>query len=328
MRASRLLSILMTLQARERVTAQALAHECEVSLRTIYRDIDALSAAGVPVYSERGPEGGYRLLDGYRTRLNGLSAQEIEALFLAAFAGPISELGLGVAVAQARTKLIAALPSNLRRSAEQMNRTFHFDAAAWFGETELPQHLPMVAAAVRNRNAVRIRYQSWTAETERTIKPLGIVLKTGTWYLVARRRGETRTYRISRILDLSILDAPFEPPPDFDLAAYWHQSTEQLEARLYRQVAVLRASPQGIELLKAYTPPFVRQRLEFGAQADDGWQIVKLPVQGDPMELLAFGKEIEVLEPPELRLRMREMAASMLGLYEKETPVRDYPRPR
>ncbi|MGF6904476.1 helix-turn-helix transcriptional regulator [Paraburkholderia sp. GAS348] len=134
MRASRLLSILMTLQARGRVSAQSLADECAVSLRTIYRDIDALSAAGVPVQSERGAEGGYRLLDGYRTRLNGLSSQEAEALFLAGLPGPVQALGLGAVMAGAQTKLLAALPVELRSTAERMRSRFHLDAPAWFAD--------------------------------------------------------------------------------------------------------------------------------------------------------------------------------------------------
>src|SRR5277367_3740596 len=148
MRASRLLSILTTLQARGRVTAGALAEACEVSLRTIYRDIDALSAAGIPVYSERGSTGGYRLLDGYRTHLNGLSAKEAEALFMSGLAGPAADLGIGAVMAAAQNKLLSAMPTELRAGAEQMRARFHFDAPAWFAQGERPKHLPLVADAV------------------------------------------------------------------------------------------------------------------------------------------------------------------------------------
>src|SRR5581483_9955258 len=156
MRASRLLSILTTLQARGRITAPELAEACEVSVRTIYRDIDALGAAGIPVYSERGAEGGYRLLDGYRVRLNGLSAKEAEALFLTGLSGPAADLGLGAVMTAAQTKLLAALPQDLRASAERMRNRFHLDAPAWFAEAERPIHLTTIADAVWRQKAVQM----------------------------------------------------------------------------------------------------------------------------------------------------------------------------
>jgi predicted DNA-binding transcriptional regulator YafY len=163
MRASRLLSILTTLQARGQVTAPELAEACEVSVRTIYRDIDALAAAGIPVYADRGAEGGYRLLDGYRVRLNGLSQPEAEALFMTGLPGPAAALGLEPAMLAAQTKLMAALPANLRPNAGRMQQRFHLDAPSWLGEAEQPKHLR--AIAVRSaRKPIEIRYQSWRAE--------------------------------------------------------------------------------------------------------------------------------------------------------------------
>src|SRR6201996_2275504 len=148
MRASRLLTILMSLQARGRVTARELAEECEVAVRTIYRDIDALSLAGVPVYADRGPDGGYRLLDGYKTRVNGLSPQEAEALFLGGLPGPAAELGLGGVMAAAQLKLLTALPTELRRSAETLRARFHLDAPGWFNQADEVPYLPQIADAV------------------------------------------------------------------------------------------------------------------------------------------------------------------------------------
>ncbi len=138
MRASRLLTILNVMQARGRVTAPELAAECEVSLRTVYRDIDVLSAAGIPVYSERGADGGYRLVDGYRTQLNGLSAKEAEALFMTGLSGPAADLGLGAVMAAAQNKLLSAMPAQLRAGAEQMRARFHLDAPAWFAQAGAP----------------------------------------------------------------------------------------------------------------------------------------------------------------------------------------------
>src|ERR1700730_15085117 len=190
MRASRLLTILTILQARGRVTAPELAAECEVSLRTIYRDIDGLSAAGIPVYSERGSDGGYRLLDGYRTQLNGLSAKEAEALFMTGLSGPAADLGLGTLMATAHNKLICAMPPQFRAGAEQMRARFHLDAPASFAQAEQPMHLPFVPARGWAHRLIAIRYKSWKAEKNRLGEPLGLVLKGGAWYLVGRVDGD------------------------------------------------------------------------------------------------------------------------------------------
>ena len=196
MRASRLLSILTTLQARGQVTATELADTCEVSVRTIYRDIDALAAAGIPVYADRGAEGGYRLLDGYRVRLNGLSKPEAEALFMTGLPGPAAALGLDAAMLAAQTKLMAALPANLRPNAGRMQERFHLDAPSWFGETEQPRHLRAIASALLRESLIEIRYQSWRAEKRRRVAPLGLVLKGGGWYLVRIRPYRTEDNRI------------------------------------------------------------------------------------------------------------------------------------
>lgn len=179
MRASRMLSILTTLQARGQVTAPELAEACEVSVRTIYRDIDALATSGVPVYADRGAEGGYRLLDGYRVRLNGLSQSEAGALFLGGLPGPAAALGLDAAMIAAQNKLMAALPANLREDAGRMQERFHLDAPGWFGEAEEPKHLRAIAGAALRGTLIKIRYQSWRAEKQRRVAPLGLVLKGG-----------------------------------------------------------------------------------------------------------------------------------------------------
>lgn len=319
MRASRLLSILTTLQARGHVTARALAQECEVSLRTIYRDIEALSAAGIPVYGERGSEGGYRLLDGYRVRLNGLSPREAEALFLSGLAGPAADLGLGAVMAAAQTKLLAALPQELRTSAERMRARFHLDAPGWFGEAEQPEHLSAIADALWLQQAVHIRYRSWKAEKERRVEPLGIVLKAGAWYLVGRVDGDVRTYRITRILALHRLEDRFQRPAAFDLAAYWRQATQRLEAELHPNEAIVRLTPLGATLLQALCAPYVRARLVIAPEVDaQGWREARLPI-GSPRqaaaELLRLGAEIEVVGPPELRATMAETAQVLGRLY-------------
>ena len=320
MRASRLLSILTTLQARGQATAPELAEACEVSVRTIYRDIDALAAAGIPVYSDRGAEGGYRLLDGYRVRLNGLSQPEAEALFMTGLPGPAAALGLEPAMLAAQTKLMAALPASLRPNASRMQQRFHLDAPNWFGEAEQPKHLRIIAGAVLRENPIEIRYQSWRAEKRRRVAPLGLVLKGGSWYLAGLVDGGVRTYRVARVLDCCVLEERFARPAGFDLAAYWQAATTRLEAEMHPNHATVRLSPFGIKLLKALSQPYVRTRTRIEESADaDGWRVAHVPIGTTvwhaAAELLRLGAEAEVLEPAELRNKMAELAEAMAARY-------------
>ncbi|HEV7278273.1 MAG TPA: YafY family protein [Devosiaceae bacterium] len=320
MRASRLLSILTTLQAKGRVTAQALADECEVSLRTIYRDVDALSAAGVPVYSERGSSGGYRLLDGYRVRLNGLSEAEAEALFLTGLARQAADLGMGPVAASARKKLLAALPAALRAGATHAR--FHLDATAWFAEGESLEHLPLIADAVWNERPIVMCYQSREAERDREVEPLGVVLKGGVWYLVAQDEGGARTYRISRIRTLKVLENRFDYPKAFDLEAYWTESARRYEAGLHPNRAEIKLSPWGVGIMDDFLPPYVRAGAVISAEADErGWRSVTLSVGSvdhAALEILRFGTSAEVVGPPELVARMAEIVRVLAEIYPGE----------
>ena len=222
MRAARLVQVLLLLQARGRMTARQLADELEVSSRTIYRDLEALSGAGVPVYAERGAEGGYQLLDGYRTTLTGLTAKEAEALFLSGLPGPAAELGLATAVAAARRKVLAALPAGLREAAAMAQERIHLDASGWFRTPPEHPHLEALASAVWGCRRVSVVYRRGDGTTvERLLAPLGLVLKAGAWYLVAEASGERRAYRVARILQADVTRATFSRPEDFDLARFW-----------------------------------------------------------------------------------------------------------
>lgn len=319
MRASRLINILTTLQARGLVTAEALAAENDVSVRTIYRDIDALSLSGIPVYSERGSEGGYRLLDGYRVRLNGLTPAEAEAMFLSGIPGAAADLGLGSLMAGAQKKLTAALPEDLRESARRMQSKFHLDAPAWLAEGEQPIYLQAIADAVWNSKRIRMRYRSWKAEKNRVAEPLGIVMKGGAWYLVARVDDTPRTYRISRVLDLIVTEERFEWPRSFDLASYWAENTRRLELELYPNWATVRLSPWGLKEIEHMAPPYVRANLELIGDADAlGWRTVRLPMAHERMavsEMLKLVAEVEVIDPPELRLAMRRAIETLIDRY-------------
>ena len=199
MRASRLVSLLLLLQTRGLLTAGELAAELEVSVRTVHRDVEALSEAGVPIYAERGPHGGIRLVDGYRTRLTGMTADEAEAIFLSGLPGPAAELGLGTVVTAARLKVLAALPPELRARASRLVERFHLDASGWFQAGEPVPHLGVLSEAVWDSRRVSIDYERGDRTVQRTLEPLGLVLKAGVWYVVAVADGSIRTYRVGRV---------------------------------------------------------------------------------------------------------------------------------
>ena len=316
MRASRLVQLLLLLQARGRVTAAVLATELEVSERTIHRDVDALSAAGVPIYAERGPHGGIQLVDGYRTRLTGLTGDEAEALFLSGLPGPAAELGLGTVVAAARLKVLASLPSELRARASRLVERFHLDAAGWFQAGETVPHLPAMADAVWESRRMRIRYRRGDAGVERTVDPLGLVLKGGIWYVVAISNGDVRTYRARRILDAQPAGETFTRPADFDLAAHWTESIAAYERSAPRVTITVRVDPGSLGILA----DLVGERALRGAEKldgsdADGWYRLRLSVDWPeevPARLLGVGGGLEILDPPQIRERALELARGVI----------------
>lgn len=236
MRADRLVSILLLLQNRGRTTARELARELDVSERTVLRDMEALGAAGVPVVSARGNNGGWWLVDGYRTELTGLNEAELRALFVCAPAGVLSDLQLGDASRAALLKLRSALPN-----AADYARRIHVDLAGWRHSRDAVPFLPQVQDAVFRERRIRIEYTHGTREVD----PLGLVAKGHLWYLVASCEGQPRTYRVSRIMSIDVLDARAERPKNFDLAAYWEMSMQQFIERLPR-VDVVALIPRSI----------------------------------------------------------------------------------
>ncbi|GGQ32415.1 helix-turn-helix transcriptional regulator [Streptosporangium pseudovulgare] len=319
MKSSRLLSIILLLQARGRMTAAQLAGELEVSVRTVYRDVEALHAAGVPLYGDAGHSGGYRLLAGYRTRLTGLNAAEAEALFLAGVPGPAAQLGLGQDLAAAQLKLRAALPPELREQADRMRARFHLDAPGWYAADDDLRFLPRVADAVWRGRVLDVRYRRWKEPTdvERRLAPYGLVLKAGRWYVVAAADpgAEPRTYRVDQILELAVREEEFTPPGDFDLAAHWRRHQEDFHARLHRGEAVVRLSPRGASGLDGAA---ARALAATGVTEPDGWIRATLPVESlehAHRTFLALGVDAEVLEPPELRARLAETSRALAARY-------------
>ncbi len=322
MRASRLLSLLLLLQTRGRMTAPELAAELEVSVRTVYRDVEALSAAGVPVYADRGPAGGYQLLDGYRTRLNGLTAEEASSLFLAGLPGPAAELGLADVVATAELKLLAALPPEPRSHASRMRERFLLDVPSWYRSGDDVPHLGEVAEAVWDQRPIHITYRRWgQKEVDRIVHPYGLVLKGGSWYLVAAPPGGSpRTYRVARVLTLETLPGHFQRPEGFELAAFWTGYAKEFRERMYTAECVVKLAPGRGELL-AFTlgRDVVEAALAAAGEPDpEGWLTLTLPVESITHArwlLLRMGADVEVLEPPELRALMREAVAELHKLY-------------
>ncbi|GGM91673.1 transcriptional regulator [Lentzea pudingi] len=313
MKSGRLIQVLLLLQSRGRMTADELAQELEVSPRTIYRDVEALSASGIPIYADRGPAGGYQLVDGYRTRLTGLTSGEARSLFLAGLPGPAEELGLGEFAAAAQLKLLAALPTELRGRAEQIRQRFHLDTPTWFRGDEPTEHLATIADAVWEQRRVRMTYQRWGGQTvEREVDPYGLVLKAGTWYFV----GSGRTYRVSRVLTLEATPDTFERPDDFDLARFWAEWSEQFEARMYCERVTVRMTRSGLDksqyLLSGYQARVIRESApepgqEFGFPTESHRHVVA--------DLLKFGADVEVLAPNEVRREVVAAIEAMQDVY-------------
>lgn len=319
MRASRLVSLLLLLQTRGHMTAGELARELEVSVRTVHRDVDALSASGVPIFAERGPHGGIRLVDGYRTRLTGMTGEEADALFLSGLPGPAAELGLGTVVAAARLKVLAALPTELRSRATRLLERFHLDAAGWFRSGEPVPHLAIVAECVWEGSRVQVEYDRGDRSVTRTLDPLGLVLKAGVWYLVATSEDQVRTYRVSRVLDALPLPERVVRPAGFDLPAFWSESIAAFERDAPRRVVVVRVRHEAVRRFEdVLDSSIVRGSEELSDPEPNEWRRFSLAMDW-PREiagrLLAVGPDLEIVEPLELRNEIIELAAAVTARY-------------
>ncbi|KUM89930.1 YafY family transcriptional regulator [Streptomyces pseudovenezuelae] len=322
MRAARLIKMVLLLQSRPSMTAAELARELEVSERTVTRDAQALSEAGVPVYADRGRAGGYRLIGGYRTRLTGLARSEAEALFLSGVPGALREMGLEDAASAARLKVSAALVPPLRDASRTAAQRFHLDAPGWFTEPKSPELLPAVADAVWDDRGVTARYRGREGEVERELEPYGLVLKAGVWYLCARvpEGGSFRVYRIDRFTAVTAGEARFERDEEFDLPGFWAERAEQFARSILRAEVVVRLSGDGVRRLPhVVDPASAREALAAAEPApEDGWRTVTLPVESEQVahtQLAGLGPEVEVLAPESLRARFADDARRLGRLY-------------
>jgi predicted DNA-binding transcriptional regulator YafY len=314
MRADRLLSILLLLQSHRRLTARELARRLEVSERTILRDMEALSGSGVPVMAERGSGGGWSLLGDYQTRLTGLSAPEIQSLFLARPRRLMADLGFERQAESALIKLEASLSDSARRQAEFARRRILIDTSGWRSAAESVACLPVMLDALWRGRQVRFVYARELCDpAERQVDPLGLVAKGSSWYLVARVEGEPRTYRVSRMSDARVLDDPVDVPMDFDLADYWQRSAAEFREKLPRYYATFLANPAVMRRVR-----YKGWRVESEAPEGDRVRVrLRFDIEDEAIEFaLGFGSAVEAVEPPDLRPKVLAAAEATVRLYQ------------
>ncbi|MCC5659840.1 YafY family transcriptional regulator [Nostoc sp. XA010] len=317
MRADRLLSILMLLQVHRQLTARDLAERLEVSERTIHRDMDALSSAGVPVMAERGKGGGWSLLDSYQTTLTGLNLAEIQALFLPKPTHLLADLGWSQAFEAALLKLLAAIPAANRQQAEMVSQRIHVDPTGWHRWDEEMSAFPILQTAVWQERQVHLSYERSDRKcVERLVNPLGLVAKGSVWYFVASVDSEVRSYRISRVRDAMLTDYPCVRPVEFNLADYWQQSMVEFKANLPYYGVTVRVAPEAMSWLR-YAGYFA-QIEQIDSPDADGWTRIWLRFDIEEAACayaLGFGAQMEVIEPLELRERVLQAAKKTILFY-------------
>lgn len=324
MRADRLLALLMLLQSRGRMSARQLAEELEVSERTIYRDIDALSVAGVPIYSEHGPNGGYALIEDYRTDLTGLTEGEVCALFMLSIPAALADLGASDELKSAFRKLSAALPDTRRRDEERVRQRFHFDSTWWQQAADPLPHLQTIQRAVWRDCKLHITYRPVLAvEIQRIVAPYGLVAKAGVWYLVHSGNGAVRVHRVSHLLDARESEETFERPPDFDLAAFWEAWCAEHESLFSAFRATVRVAPEFVPELPRYFGSQIHADIGRSGPPDSAGRIT-LELSFESFEaarerLLGFGRGVEVLAPRALRRSVLDVAQQTVVLYTHES---------
>ncbi|SDU75063.1 helix-turn-helix transcriptional regulator [Jiangella alkaliphila] len=312
MRAERLVQIILLLQTHGRLTAGELARRLEVSARTVQRDLDALSAAGFPVYADRGRAGGWSLAADYRTRLTGLSPAETAALFVASTAHVLADLGLDAAAGTAEAKLLATVPAHARRHADLARERVLVDHADWMETREPSPWLPVLQRAVWDDTRVHLTYGS--APHAVAVEPLGLVAKKRSWYLVARKAtGEFRTYRVDRIVHADGTDERFERPDAFDLTEHWRHHSDRYFAELRRYPVRLRVRGYAATRLRWARNAVIDAQT---APDDDGWANVSMTFESayeTRVYLLGLAGDVVVLEPADLRDDMRRAATEFLA---------------
>ncbi len=316
MKSGRLLEMLLLLQARGRLTAAELAERLEVSPRTVYRDAEALSAAGVPVYTERGRAGGIRLLPGYRTDVTGLTQDEARALFVLSTGDAHEDLGLGNAARSAVLKVMRAVPAPFRPAATATSQRILVDPAGWMRGPEPAGQLGVLQVAVFTDRRLRLGYRSsgQREARERVVDPYGLVCKSGIWYLVADQDSEPRLFRVSRVTSAVAEEAPARRRDGVELAGLWQALRRQVEERPAELAVLVRVRRDWLGLFRR----ICASNLVDGDEGDDpGWAEVRLRFGAVPAAriLLSFGGDVEVVSPPEVRADLAAVAAAVVEQY-------------
>ena len=313
MKSGRLLAMLLLLQAKGRACARELAEQLEVSKRTVYRDLDALSSAGVPVHAERGVSGGIVLADGYRKALTQFSEDELRALFISGD-NPLADIGLSDKLPLALAKLVGALPDAQRRAVEMARHRIYLDPRRWKQAAQPREHLATLRVAIWENRRVELHYKDQNrAQTQRVIEPLGLVAKAGVWYLVARSRTEMRTFRAERIINVKELDEHFERPADFDLVAFWREWAQKFEESFPTYPVLLRVPSAAVDDVTAY---WESQVLESKARSESVLVKIVFPATEVAVhQLVAWGRKVEIVEPQDLRELVLQRARDVLAHY-------------
>jgi len=311
-----MMTLLLHLQVRGQASGSELAQLLEVSERTVQRDVEALAASGVPLRSSRGPAGGYRLEGGYRTRLTGMGLDEAGALAFLGLAGPAQQLGLGDILEGARMKVWASLTGEARDRAGRSQERFHLDPVRWYSAPEPVPCLPQLADAVWRDRCVHMEYVRDGRPASRMVTPMGLVLAAGDWYLVAQRDGQRRTYRVSRVRSVEVLDEAAVRPPDFDLAEQWAQARRELENETTAVEVTLRASAKVLPRLRKMVPVHGQDRIPLTSAGDVE---VTVPFEDETWAceaILSMGAAVEVLGPSAIRHRIAAEIRAMAASYE------------
>jgi predicted DNA-binding transcriptional regulator YafY len=327
MRADRLLSIVMLLQTHGRMTTAQLATALEVSRRTVLRDIEALSIAGVPIYADGGHGGGVALDEGYRTTLTGLQESEVRALFVTGGQQLLGQLGLGEAAETMRLKLSAALPAQHQAAIDHMRQRVYIDPLWWWHEDGEQPFWAELQEAVYADRCVRVAYENYQGETaQRTLEPYSLVAKSGAWYVVARRDGTFKTYRASRIRQLELLDEQFARDAAFDLVTYWHEHLAEFVSEFSHYVFTLRVHPDRVAFVRWLMPG----RIQVLSTGDDGWEMLRCQIDSVELAIMivfGLGADGEIVDPPELKDAVLRASEDMLARLSQVRPIHTRHRP-
>ena len=322
MRADRLITLLIILQTRGRTSARQLAKELEVSERTIYRDVLALSAAGIPIYSETGCNGGFALVDRYRTNLTGLTEKEARALFMLSIPTPLAELGVAEELRAALLKLSAAMPDFQRSNGERVRQRIYIDSSGWRLNDKPVPFLQTVHQALWDDRKLLVSYRPvFPVQVQYLVEPLGLVAKGGIWHLVFRRQERARVIRLSELLNVQASDERFVRPVGFDLASFWESWCIEVDALSDQFKARVRAAPKIIpELVRSLGEDILAQRDASKPGEDPEWIELELAFEtfeAARQKLLGLGRAVEILAPLPLRASVLDFAEQIVELYKR-----------